>query len=83
MYLSLGLRTRLRSLTLSMCLKLLTRVSRLPQAAAASTEKLCPEGIDVLINMAGVDLVVVLCCLLNLLRPHMSSCCARNSSSAF
>ena len=66
----------LEFVTLSMCLILLTQLSRLPQAAAASTEKLCPEGIDVLINMAGVDPVVVLCCPLNLLVHACDGCAA-------
>lgn len=53
------------------------RTQRLPQAAASSVEKLCPDGIDVLINMAGVDPVVVLSCPLTFLCLHMSNCCAR------
>ena len=38
------------------------RLQCLPQAAAASVAKLCPDGIDTLINMAGVNRVVVLFC---------------------
>ena len=32
------------------------------QAAAASVDKMCPAGVDFLINMAGADPVVVLAC---------------------